>query len=126
MGKLHMKLTKHGHPTKYFILDNECSRDLKAALTKHDNKFELTPSNMHCRNAAECAIHTYKNHVLSGLATCDPAFPVSEWDCIFHQSTITLNLLCSSRVNPNYQRIRTCLDRFISTKHHWHHQAPRQ
>ena len=31
---LHERLTKHGHQTKNFILDNECSSNLKLALTK--------------------------------------------------------------------------------------------
>ena len=45
--KLHTNLTRHGHPTRHFILDNECSNDLKAALTKHNKSYELTPPNMH-------------------------------------------------------------------------------
>ena len=55
---------------------------------------------MHRRNAAERAIRTFKNHFLSGLATCDPNFPISKWDWLIRQTTITLNLLQSSRVNP--------------------------
>ena len=98
--KLHKHLTTHGHQTKNFILDNECSRDLKLALKKHEKTYELTPPNMHRQNAAERAIRTFKNHLLSGLATCDPNFPISEWDRLIPQATITLNLLRSSRVNP--------------------------
>jgi hypothetical protein len=56
---------------------------------------------VHCCNAAERVIHTYKNHLLSFLATCDdPDFPVSEWDRLLFQVKLTLNLLRSSRVNP--------------------------
>ena len=55
---------------------------------------------MHQRNAAERAIRTFKNHFLAGLATCDPDFPLQEWDRLILQATITVNLLCSSRVNP--------------------------
>ena len=32
---LHAPITKHGHVTRNFILDNECSVDLKQALTKN-------------------------------------------------------------------------------------------
>ena len=56
---------------------------------------------MHRRNAAERAIRTYKNHLLSGLATCDPEFPITEWDRLLEQCEITLNLLRTSRINPN-------------------------
>ena len=94
--KLHNNLIQHGHTTKNYILDNECSRDLKLALKKNDIDFELTPPHMHRRNAAERAIRTYKNHVLAGLATCDPSSPISEWDHLLPQATLTLNLLRSS------------------------------
>jgi hypothetical protein len=55
---------------------------------------------VHRRNAAKRAIQTYKNHLFANLATCDPDFPVSEWDRILFQAELTLNLLQSSRVNP--------------------------
>ena len=77
---LHSKLTKHGHETKYFILDNKVRATLKGALSKQDKTYELTPPNIHTQNAAERAICTFKNHLKSGLATCDPKFPLQEWD----------------------------------------------
>ena len=90
MGKLHKRLTIHGHVTKKFVLDNECSAELKAALRKHNKQYELTPPNMHRRNTAERAIRTFKNHLIS---TCDKDFPVAEWDCLLVQAELTLNLL---------------------------------
>ena len=81
-SSLHTTLTNFGHKTKHFVLDNECSKDLKGALKKNGKTFERTPPNIHRRNAAERAIRTYKNHFLAGLATCDPDFPLSEWDCL--------------------------------------------
>ena len=93
MGEATQKMIQHGHLKKNYILDNECSRDLKLALKKNDIDFELTPPNMHHRNAAERAIRTYKNLVFSGLATCDPSLPISEWDRLLPQATLTLNLL---------------------------------
>ena len=77
---LHKKLTKHGHETKNFILDNECSNNLKLALKKNNKEYELTPPNMHRQNAAKRAIHTYKNHCMAGFASCNPNFPLSESD----------------------------------------------
>ena len=82
---LHTELTKHGHPTKNFVLDNECSIELKAALRKNNRNFELTPPNVHRRNAAERATRTLKNHFLAGLATCDPELPICEWDRLLPQ-----------------------------------------
>ena len=37
---------------------------------------------------------------MAGFASCDPAFPLSEWDRLLVQAEITLNLLRTSRVNP--------------------------
>jgi hypothetical protein len=34
------------------------------------------------------------------LATCDPNFPISEWDRLLFQAELTLNLLRAARVNP--------------------------
>ena len=31
---------------------------------------------------------------------CDPQFPIREWDWLIPQAELTLNLLCTSRINP--------------------------
>ena len=38
--------------------------------------------------------------MLASLATCDPDFPIAEWDRGLFQIGLTLNLLRCSRVNP--------------------------
>ena len=43
---------------------------------------------------------TFKAHFLAGLASCDPAFPIGEWDRLLDQTELTLNLLRTSRSNP--------------------------
>eukprot|EP00957_Ditylum_brightwellii_P204856 15341097-Ditylum_brightwellii.AAC.1 len=98
--RIHKKVSQHGHPTKHYVLDNEISEEFKAALVKYSKTFELIPLNIHCHNAAEQASCTYKNHLLASLATCNPKFPVTEWNRLTPQATLTLNLLCTSRVNP--------------------------
>ena len=94
-------MTKHGHAIKLFIFDNECSNDLKLAILNINSSFELVPPRQHHKNAAERAIGTAKNHLLTGLATCDSNFPITEWDILLRQSELTLNLLRTSRINPN-------------------------
>ena len=94
-------MTKHGHAIKLFIFDNECSNDLKLAILNINSSFELVPPRQHHKNAAERAIGTAKNHLLTGLATCDSNFPITEWDRLLRQSELTLNLLCTFRINPN-------------------------
>ena len=100
-NKTYKRLTRHGHTVKLFILDNECSAELKSSINKINVPFQLVPPHQHRRNAAERAIRTGKNHFLSGLATCDPSYPIDEWDRILIQGEITLNLLRNSRVNPS-------------------------
>jgi len=99
MEKLNTILSNRGRQPELYILDNECSNELKSAMTKHKIDYQLVPPHVHCRNAVERAIQTFKHHFLSGLATADPDFPVNEWDRLLPQATLTLNLLRNSRVN---------------------------
>lgn len=89
-----------GRKPSLYILDNECSNELKLALTKHKIDFQRVPPHVHRRNAAERAIQTYKNHFLAGLASADPQYPSNEWDRLIPQATLTLNLLRNARTNP--------------------------
>ena len=97
---LHAKLSKHGHQIKNFILDNEFSHELKLALQKNKIEYQKVPPNVHRRNAAERAIRTFKAHFLAGLATCDPEYPISEWDRLLEQAEMTLNMLRTARCHP--------------------------
>ena len=42
--------------------------------------YEKVPPNMYRRNAAERAVRTFKNHFLTGLASIDSSFPITQWD----------------------------------------------
>ena len=101
MGEKHLQLVRNGHDVKYYILDNECSQDLQRAIESHKLQYQLVPPNQHRVNAAERAIRTFKNHLLAGLATCNPKFPIHEWDRLLDQAELTVNLLRNSRVNPS-------------------------
>ena len=71
---------------------------------------------MHRINAAERAIRTYKNHLLAGIATCDPNYPITEWDRLLTQCNITLNLLRNSRANPKLSAYAYAYDQFDFNK----------
>ena len=73
---------------------------LKDFMTNVNVDFQLVPPSMHCQNAAECAIHMFKNHFIAGLCSVDKDFPLHLWDCLLPQALLTLNLLCSSWINP--------------------------
>ena len=91
--QLDKKLAQAGEVTNTWILDNEVSGELKAAMEKRKASFQLVPPHSHRANAAERAIQTFKNHYKSGLASLDPDFPVQEWDRLLDQAFLTLNLL---------------------------------
>ena len=96
----HLQLTKNGDKVKYYIMDNECIQDLKQAIKKNKLDYQPVPHNQHQRNTVECAIRTLNNHLLSGLATCNPKCPIHEWDRLLDQVELTLNLLRNLCVNP--------------------------
>ena len=98
---IHTTLRLHGHAPALHILDNECSQDLKDAFAKHNVTFQRVPPKEHRANAAKRAIRTYKNHFVATLCTVDSQFPMNEWDRLLPQTTLTLNLLRSSRIHPS-------------------------
>ena len=93
-------LSSAGFTPNIHILDNESSTLLKTALKKKDIKYQLVPPHIHCSNAAERAIQTFKAHLISGLCSTHLKFPAAEWDRLLPQCEITLNLLRASRINP--------------------------
>ena len=42
-----------------------------------------------------------KNQFLTGLASVDPFFPINKWDRLLPQAEMALNLLRTSKINPN-------------------------
>ena len=61
----------------------------------------LVPPHNHQVNVAECAIATFKEHFIVGLATVDKNCPLQLWDEFLHQVELTLNLLHFSRCDPS-------------------------
>jgi hypothetical protein len=97
---IHQELTAKGFKPKLQTLDNEASTALKNFFTTNDVEYQLVPTHCHCRNAAERAIRTFKEHFVAGLSSVDPAFPLHLWDRLLPQAEITLNLLRTWRLHP--------------------------
>ena len=57
--KIHDMLRNYGLTPKLHIMDNEVSEDLKKYFDDSDIQFQLVPSHMHQRNAAEKAVRTF-------------------------------------------------------------------
>jgi hypothetical protein len=98
--QVHSLLTRCGLKPQLQKLDNEASTVLKTFLQQESIDFQLAPPHVHRRNAAEHAIHTFKNHFIAGLCSLDPKFPIHLWDRLLPQALLTLNLLRGSRINP--------------------------
>jgi hypothetical protein len=94
-------LTDHGLKPKLNILDNEASKAIKRGIRQAGADLQLVEPNNHRVNAAERAVRTFKNHFIAGLCSTNPRFPVTLWDKLIPQAVLTLNLLRTSRLNPN-------------------------
>jgi hypothetical protein len=95
---LYRQLTNARLRPNFQIMDNEASTAVKYFLKQNNIAYQLVPTHIHRRNAAERAIHTFKSHFVAGLATTDGHFPMHLWCQLVHQTTITLNLLQKSRL----------------------------
>jgi hypothetical protein len=97
---VHQELASRGFKPKLQTLDNEASVALKSFFTENYVEYQLVPPQCHRRNAAERAIHTFKEHFVAGLASVDPDLPLHLWDHLLPQAEMTLNFLHKSRHHP--------------------------
>ena len=99
-NKITSKLSSRGLKPRLQRMDNEASQLLLDQMDEDNIDYQLTPAGLHRRNSAEKAVQTFKNHFISGLCSTNPTFPLNIWDKLIPQAVITLNLLRSSRINP--------------------------
>jgi hypothetical protein len=64
-------LTDRGRKPKLQKLDNEASQALQDFMMDNEIDYQLSPPQIHQRNAAERAIRTLKNHFISELSSTD-------------------------------------------------------
>ena len=107
-------LKAHDEAPNIHILDNKCPRDMKTIFKEAQVEYQLVSPHIHRRNAVERVIRTYKNHLITGLYTCDPKFPSRERDRLIPQCNITINLLRSERLNLSLSAYAALLGNFNS------------
>ena len=90
---LNSRFEQAGLTPTIYLIDNECSQEMRNAFAKHNTNLQLDRPYLHRANAAERAIQTTKAHMKAVLASLDPQFPVKEWDRLLPQIETTLNLL---------------------------------
>ena len=95
------RLQERGHAVDLQVLEKEASAEYRRTITQPwKGKFQLVPPDVHCRNAAEHAIRTFKAHFLASIAGVDRAFPSSLWDTLLPQMELTLKLLRQATLAP--------------------------
>jgi hypothetical protein len=72
-----------------------------AIIKSNKMNIHLVPPHNHRINAAKCAIATFKEHIIAGLATVNRNCPLQLWDKFLHQVELTLNLLHFSCRDPS-------------------------
>ena len=83
----------------YEIADNAMTQTYIKTLEKKGIEVQLVPPNNHRANNAERCVQTFKNHLISVLATCDPSFPESAVKHLLPLILLTLNLLRKSHIS---------------------------
>jgi len=65
-----------------------------------NSDFQLVPPHYHRNNLVEKSIGTWKEHIIAGLCSADPNFPLHLWYRLIYQCTTTFNLLRPSSIKP--------------------------
>jgi hypothetical protein len=86
-------LNAHWYAPTLNVMDNECSKAVKAHIQNNHMAIHLVPPHDHRVNIAEHAIAMCKEHFISALATVDRNCPLQLWDDFLSQVELTLNLL---------------------------------
>jgi hypothetical protein len=97
-----LQLKWAGIVPKKHVLYNEVSENMKNHIRdtcKLD--MELVSPGCHQCNAAKVAIHNFKAHFLSILASVANDFPPNLLDWLLPQTKITINLIQQSNATPN-------------------------
>ena len=122
---LYSYLADRGFTPKIQFLDNEYPKQLVEHFRSKGINFTLVPPHLHRANAAERTIQTFKAHLIAGLSSCDPEFPLHLWDRLIPQATLTLNLLRPARFNPHLSAHDALEGTFDYNKTLWLHQERR-
>jgi len=94
------ELKKKGFKVKMNVMDNQATKNIKKFLTKKECDIQLVEPNNKRLNAAERAIQTWKDAMISALATTDSDFPLQLWDKLTPQVQDCVNLMRASRIDP--------------------------
>ncbi len=115
------QLNSAGIFPKLQILDNECSAEMKAAITLNKMKLQLVPPHDHCCNLAKKAIQTFKDHFVAILCGADNVFSLHLWNRLLPQAKHTLNMSRPSQMMPTISAYAYLWKQQIIKPTHLHH-----
>jgi hypothetical protein len=118
-------LTAGGYQPLLHKIDNETSHDIKAFIVSEQVKLKYTLPNMHHTNPAECAVHTWKNHFMAGIAKLPLLFPLAHWCQFTMQSNVMLNMMHPCCLNPLFSTHMRWKGPSCLMPRQWHHSAQR-
>ena len=95
-----------GYTPKLHILDNVCFCTVHTFPKIKNTTRQNMEVHHHNVNAAEPAVKSAKDHILSHVATMDAFCPIHLWSNIISQMQDTLNMLRTLRNNNNPLRTR--------------------
>ena len=61
--------------------------------------YHLVPPDNHRRNLSKRGMQACKNHLMFGISSAHPYFPLMLWDIFVKRANTTINLLRNSRIN---------------------------
>jgi hypothetical protein len=93
-------LNAHGYSPTLNVMDNECSKAIKAHIQSNHMDIHLVPPHNHRSNTTKCTTSTFKEYFISALATVNQNCPLQLWDDFLPQVELTLNLLQFSSWDP--------------------------
>ena len=96
---LYKHITGRGLQPHLHILDNTCSSGVIIFILSADAHHQLVPPGLHRALVYEWEIQTFKHHLIAGLSSCNPKFPLNLWCRLIRQAVLTLNLLYPSKLN---------------------------
>ena len=91
--KINIKFSSAGIQPYTYIMNNEASNHLNAALINNDVTHQLVPPHYHIVSLSEWTIHTFKNHLKAGLEITYAEYPAAEWYRLIPHVEVILNLL---------------------------------
>ena len=98
--ELYKKLLLSGIIPVLQRMDNETNKDLIKSINERNLTYQIASSGDHRLLPVERVIQTFKNRFISILYGADRTFPINQWDRLFPQTVMTLNMVRRSRINP--------------------------